>query len=195
METNNLRALMVLFVSVVPCIRSYPLSLVHSRSAIAWQLGCTEGISRNQPRKKLIRSIQSLHATATTQIPSIIGDSEPLTADKIEKRLKSLKDNDRYDFDSVVKEFDALRSANQIKLWSSVVPSFRRTSLGEVKMLTRGVIKEGTLDINGEDDMQTINFSFYGTLVSSMALSLLAACVIPDVDIPFMCVACDSDEF
>lgn len=109
-----------------------------------------------------------------------------MTADKIEKRLKSLKDNDRYDFDSVVKEFDALRSANQIKLWSSVVPSFRRTSLGEVKMLTRGVIKEGTLDINGEDDMQTINFSFYGTLVSSMALSLLAACVIPDVDIPFM---------
>ena len=123
------------------------------------------------------------------------GAKETLSASTIENRLKALKDNDNYNFDSVCKEFAAMKSANQIKLWSSVVPSFRRASLGEVRMLTRGVIKENTFDLNGEDDMQTINFSFYGTLVSSMALSLLAACVIPDVDIPFMCVVDLSQDF
>ena len=58
--------------------------------------------------------------------------------------------------------------------------------LGEVKMLTRGVIKEGTIDVTGEDDMQSLNFSFYSTLISSMILSLLAGCFIPDIDLPFM---------
>ncbi len=104
----------------------------------------------------------------------------------IEKRLQFLKDNDRYDYESISNEFAKMKAANQITLWDSVPSSFRRVSLGEVRMLTRGVIKEGTIDVTGEDDMQSLNFSFYSTLISSMILSLLAGCFIPDIDLPFM---------
>jgi hypothetical protein len=112
--------------------------------------------------------------------------AEILTAEKIERRLQFLKDNDKYDYESISDEFAKMKAAKQIMLWDSVPSSFRRVSLGEVRMLTRGVIKEGTIDVTGEDDMQTLNFSFYSTLISSMVLSLLAGCFIPDIDLPFM---------
>ena len=40
--------------------------------------------------------------------------------------------------------------------------------------LGRGVIKEDTIDTNGDDDMEVLNISFYTTLIASMILSTWA---------------------
>ena len=135
-------------------------------------------------RSRTLRSAVELGASVDLTRNEQITDV--LTADMVEGRLKQLKDNEKYDYESICNEFAKMKAANQIKLWDSVSPSFRRVSLGEVRMLTRGVIKDGTIDVTGEDDMQTLNFSFYSTLISSMTLSLLAGCSIPDIDLPFM---------
>ena len=39
---------------------------------------------------------------------------------------------------------------------------------------TSGVIKEDTIDISGDDDIEVLNVSFYATLISSMILSTWA---------------------
>lgn len=72
-------------------------------------------------------------------------------------------------------------------LFNSSTILFRRTTANEIQMLTRGTIKPGTLDLNGDDDMEVLNQAFYATLFSAMFLSTVAATVIPDVpDLPFL---------
>jgi hypothetical protein len=175
---------LVLTLSVVQSYVIFPLSSIYRP-----MIGNSGPIVRRTIKytaRIRIRTTSAVKAGSSIDLKPNAQIAEVLTAETLERRLKLLKDNENYDYESISSEFSKLKEANQIKLWDSVSPTFRRVSLGEVKMLTRGVIKEGTIDVTGEDDMQTLNFSFYSTLISSMTLSLLAGCFIPDIDLPFM---------
>ena len=168
---------MVLTSSFVQSYVINPISITHRGNA---------GIVVNPMRRTRAQRRGAIKAGASVDLAPNPQITETLTAEMIEQRLQLLKENDKYDYESICQEFAKMKAANQIRIWDSVPSTFRRVSLGEVRMLTRGVIKEGTIDVTGEDDMQTLNFSFYSTLISSMILSLLAGCFIPDIDLPFM---------
>jgi len=102
-------------------------------------------------------------------------------------QLAALQTADEWERDSVKEILDGMAGADGRKpLWGSVPVLFRKVSVQEVRMLTRGVIKDGALDLEGDDDMEMLNVSFFSTLFSAMFFSTVAATVIPNVDMPFM---------
>ena len=171
---------------IIPCMHSYIVDhrILHRNLLLPKKICSMTNHNKRTGAEQ--RRFDRLRMTTVAENSPCLSLAGPVTAASIESRLNMLRENDDYCFDTVCHELDEMKTMNQLRLWRSVQPSFRRTTLGEVKMLTRGIIKEGTLDINGDDDMQTISVSFYSTLLSSMALSLLAGCVIPDIDLPFM---------
>ena len=83
--------------------------------------------------------------------------------------LERLAGSERWEKDAVVSVLSRIeREGGAQALFNSSAILFRKTTKGEVQMLTRGVIKPGTIDLNGDDDMEVLNQAFYATLLSSM---------------------------
>jgi len=124
--------------------------------------------------------------TATVDVTSTATNS--ISPQEAKVQLQALHDGDKWNKEEVTAVLDRMKANCETSrvLWNSVPILYRRSSLNELRMLTRGLIKEGTIDLNGEDDMEVLNISFYTTLISSMLLSTVAACVIPDMpNLPF----------
>eukprot|EP00960_Hanusia_phi_P078116 768782-Hanusia_phi.AAC.16 len=103
------------------------------------------------------------------------------------KMLGKLEKSESWSKDDVVRTLDSLKAGAHLSMWDSVPSLYRRVSVGEVRLLTRGLVKEGTFDLSGNNDLEILNVSFYTTLLSSMLLSTLAACFIPEYpNLPFL---------
>jgi len=105
-----------------------------------------------------------------------------LSPSQVKEELQFLAQNsERWNKEEVTAVLNRMKDSGKKVKWDSVPVLYRRSTLSELRMLTRGTIKEDTIDLNGEDDMEVLNISFYATLISSMFLSTVAACVVPDV--------------
>eukprot|EP00288_Rhodomonas_lens_P020469 CAMPEP_0177690788 /NCGR_PEP_ID=MMETSP0484_2-20121128/954_1 /TAXON_ID=354590 /ORGANISM="Rhodomonas lens, Strain RHODO" /LENGTH=399 /DNA_ID=CAMNT_0019201357 /DNA_START=17 /DNA_END=1216 /DNA_ORIENTATION=+ len=101
--------------------------------------------------------------------------------ERLQKLQDADQDGDKWNKEEVTTVLDSMKDGENGIVWNSVPMLYRRCTLNELRMLTRGTIKEGTLDLNGDDDMEVLNISFYATLISSMFLSTVAAVAVPDM--------------
>jgi len=114
--------------------------------------------------------------------------SRAISPRQARQELEQLAENCRWEKAAVVGVLERIQGQGDAKpLFNSSAILFRRTTANEIQMLTRGTIKPGTIDLNGDDDMEVLNQAFYATLFTSMFLSTVAAVLIPDVpDLPFL---------
>ena len=118
----------------------------------------------------------------------VVVEKKAISPGQAREKLEELQRKDAWEKDAVISVLNSMQGENgRGALFNSSSILFRRITQGEIRMLTRGVIKSDSIDLNGEDDMEVLNQAFYATLFSSMFLSTVAASVIPDLpDMPFM---------
>jgi len=118
----------------------------------------------------------SLNAEREAVAVGTAGVMKNLSPSQARVELERLADSDRWEKDEVVRVLSSIQGAGgKPALFNSSAILFRKTAKGEVQMLTRGVIKPGTIDLNGDDDMEVLNQAFYATLFSSMVRTLSAS--------------------
>ena len=72
--------------------------------------------------------------------------------------LEALQRADLWQKAEVVKVLNGMQGVDgKATLFNSSTIMFRRITQNEIQMLTRGVIKPATLDLNGDDDMEVLN--------------------------------------
>jgi len=166
--------------ALAPQLHAAPAANRHSR-----------GVCVTHPTWPSARPSTSLRCaveTSTSRTKEEECDRKKLLPAQARQMLEQLAKEDKWEKNAVVEVLNAMQGEKGTgAMFNSSAILFRRTTRGEIQMLTRGVIKPNTIDLNGDDDMEVLNQAFYATLFSSMALSTVAAVVIPDVpDMPFL---------
>lgn len=153
-------------------------------------------VARARPGARCARALGTLRpalvARRAVEVAGVDGATTEgrgaISPQQARRELEELARDGRWEKEEVVGVLQKMQARGEVKpLFNSSAILFRRTTANEIQMLTRGTIKPGTIDLNGDDDMEVLNQAFYATLFSSMFLSTVAATLIPDVpDLPFL---------
>ena len=106
--------------------------------------------ARKRPTPILLR--------CATDVVAHVALSEARTPAQARVELEALQRADLWQKAEVVKVLNGMQGVDgKATLFNSSTIMFRRITQNEIQMLTRGVIKPDTLDLNGDDDMEVLN--------------------------------------
>lgn len=198
---GRIAAFVVLFAAWMPLVAGFALhptgAQQHRRlghpTAAPYRAQLFSSVHPQGPKRILLRpfarrTVSGVPCSGSAVDGVVCTARESISPRQARELLEQLKRDDKWEKEAVLKVLNSMHGEGGAKpLFNSSAILFRRTSANEIQMLTRGVIKPNTIDLNGDDDMEVLNVAFYATLFSSMLLSTIASVLIPDVpNMPFL---------
>jgi len=140
-------------------------------------------VARARPGARCARALGTLRpalvARRAVEVAGVDGATTEgrgaISPQQARRELEELARDGRWEKEEVVGVLQKMQARGEVKpLFNSSAILFRRTTANEIQMLTRGTIKPGTIDLNGDDDMEVLNQVGYLSLDAFLCATLYA---------------------